>query len=208
MPLLISRIAPLLRRRVLVLDDRRNPPVAALDAAVAGRDRRPPRSAPSRPRRCSTCRSTSACSVAGVSSGTSPDSRTTVPVAPASACFGLQQSMTRAELGLLQRELKIRPCRQRRAHGVRLVADDDDDGGGGERVGGAKHVLDEWQAGRGVQNLRKTGFHPRSLAGRKDDEVERVHRRLPGPARGLVPRARRRDRGTRRPNRSGSRSGS
>ena len=87
------------------------------------------------------------------------------------------------------------------------MADDDDDGGGGQGIGGAKDVLDEGQAARGVQNLGKTGFHPRSLACRKDDEVERVHRRFrarprPGPA-GASVRSRNSS-----ADRSGSRSGS
>ena len=58
------------------------------------------------------------------------------------------------------------------------VAHDDDDRCGGKGIGGAKNVLDQRQAARSVQNLGKAGFHPCSLAGRKDDQVERVHRRF------------------------------
>ena len=121
--------------------------------------------------------------------------------------FRLKQGMTRAELRILAREPEVRPSRQRRLHGLGLVADDDHDGRGGNGIGRAKDVLNQGQAGRGVQNLGKSGFHPRSLACRKDDEVERVHRRFrirprPGPA-GASVRSRNSS-----AERSGSRSGS
>ena len=121
--------------------------------------------------------------------------------------FSLKESMARAELWLLPRELQIRPSRQRGLDRVRLVADDDDDRGGGKGIRGAKNVLDQGQAARGVQNLGKTGFHPRSLACRKDDQMERIHRRFRARPRPCPAGASVRSRNS-SAERSGSRSGS
>ena len=67
-----------------------------------------------------------------------------MPVAPASAGFRLQQSMTRAELGFLERELEIRPGLQGGAKRLCLMADDDHDRGWRDVLGGTQHVLDKW----------------------------------------------------------------
>ena len=110
--------------------------------------------------------------------------------------FGLQESMTRAELGFLERKLKIRPRPQGGAQGVRLMADDDHDRGWRDVLSGTQHVLDKWQTGGRMEHLRQTGFHPRALAGGKDHEMDGSHRFFRVRAR-VVP-GRRRDHGTRR----------
>ena len=117
-------------------------------------------------------RSTSVFSVLADSSGTSPDSRTSVPVAPAQRRLGGQKRVAGPELWLLDHKREACVARQRRLDGVRLVADDDGRRLRREGCGSREHVLDHRQAGDAVQHLRPRGFHPRALARREDDDVE------------------------------------
>ena len=98
--------------------------------------------------------------------------------------------MARAELGLLPRELQIRPSRQRGLHGVGLVADDDHDRGGGKGIGGAKDVLDQRQAAAACRTLGRRDFIRVPLPAARTTRWSGFTV-VSGPGRGLVPRARR-----------------
>ena len=58
-------------------------------------------------------------------------------------------------------------------HLLRLVADHEADALGAQGVGGARDVLDQGQAGEGVQHLGPVGPHAGAAAGGKDDDVVR-----------------------------------
>ena len=186
MPLLISRICRCSGDGVLVLHDRRDPRRrrARCGRSRAGRRRRP--SAPSRPRRARRAVAPAPAASPAAAAARRPTAGPPCPSRP-QAPFGLQQRMARAELRLLDGKLRdpaVPParactasaCDRRRRRRRRARA-----------LGGAQHVLDERQAAAGVQHLGQRGLHPGALAGRKDDDVERVHRLFrarprPGPA--------------------------
>ena len=110
----------------------------------------------------------------GRSSGTSPDSSTSVPRAPVQRGLGLKQRVAGAELRLLQCKPQARPFRRALAARLRLVADDHDRGYG-RRSRPPEHVLNQREAGDPVEHLRQRRLHPRALAGREDDDVDVGH---------------------------------
>jgi len=83
----------------------------------------------------------------------------------------LHQCVPCAELRLLQCKAEAQPFVKHTLHLFGQMTDDDSGGGGIEGIGGAEDVLNEGQARRFVQHLRELGFHPRSLAGGKHNDV-------------------------------------
>ncbi len=89
--------------------------------------------------------------------------------------LGCQQGVPRPELRRLHDEFNIRSRRQGGLDVLAVMADDDDGLRGAKGVGGPQHVIDERAAGQGMQHLGHGGFHPRALAGGKNDDVKLAH---------------------------------
>ena len=126
MPLLISSIRRSSVRRVLVLDDRRNLPVSPDDPAVSvrlGDTRRQNR----RGRAVALMRAAPVRQGSRRrSSGTSPDSSSSVPARAFELGLGLQERVSGTQLRLLQSKPKAGPIGERPPNGLGLVTDDND----------------------------------------------------------------------------------
>ena len=114
-------------------------------------------------------------------SGTSPESSTSVPVAPSRALRHPKRA-SRPQLWLLNHNLETGMPRQRGLQGIRLVTNDDGHRTGRQR-GGGQDVLDDRSARNRVKHFGQRRLHPDALAPRHDD-VNVRHGVAPSPARG------------------------
>jgi hypothetical protein len=87
---------------------------------------------------------------------------------------GAEESVTGPELFRLQgKDDAVR--RQSRLNGFGAVADDEHCRRTAELPGEPDRVVDQWLAAKRVENFRQGRFHPRPLAGRKNDSCQRLH---------------------------------
>ena len=108
------------------------------------------------------------------SSGTSPESRISVPVCPRKRRSVVSSACAVPSCGSCTTNVQPRVPRQRGLERLGLMADDHGGRAWRERCGGGEHVLDHRLAGDAVQHLRPRGFHARAFAGGEDDDVN-VH---------------------------------